>query len=950
MFPGYADDAVIAEIDPADPAKIVLDAPWRWLEAAKTIAGCYRDKTRDVWLLPLSWTACLALRGVFKDELNIGPNLTTWATALYNNQIAPAMALRLATDAEGPDFLYPHQRADVKFMALTERCLIGNEMGVGKAQPIDEPVLTPNGWIAIGDLQVGDQVIGSAGAPINVSAVYPQGVRPIFRVTFDDGSWVRADQEHLWQIRTYNETARGGCQVLTTEQVAKALEHPSAHVHNMYLPIHPAVQHPEQDLPIDPYALGFLLGDGSFRNATVRVTIADTAHEGVVASALERSGGSLGYRNGIDINVGGVLSAVRSLDLMGMYSYEKFIPEQYLIGSEEQRRALLAGLLDADGITMPHRPHVGYSTTSERLATDVRSLARSLGYRVTERAPVRKFYTHLGERREGRPVWNLTISMHQDAPCPFWMKRKADLWQGRKRGGFPTRRVLSVVPDGEAESVCIRVEADDSLYMTRNYVLTHNTASAIRTWAEMHRQGKNPFPVLVICPNSVKSTWKREIEKFWPGLSTVIIKGTAAQRRKQIATPAHVYVINIEAVRGHSRLAGYGSISLKKCTECGGEDEKVTTNACHVHKREFNLMNFQTVVIDEAHRMKDPKALQTRAVWAATGDAPYRYALTGTPIADAPDDLWPVLHWLMPEEYPSKTRWMERMVDMMYNAYGGLVVSGIKPTVKDEFFAGFDPRFRRMTKAQVLPFLPPIVRERRDVEMSAKESKAYKQMQAKMVAELDSGLMTAPKKITQTMRLLSFASSFGDVEEIPAPTADDPEKVITHLNLSEPSCKVEAFMHDLSDFGTQSVAVFAVSSQLIMLLAAALEKAKVPFSLITGDQDTDERAKSEEDFQNGKTQFILCTISAGGTGITLSKASIAVYLQRSWSLIEMEQAYARTHRIGSEQHESILIIDYVTPDTAEDGVFKALEAKNGRFEEIVRDTDALRRLVGENEV
>jgi SNF2 family DNA or RNA helicase len=599
--------SVLADVDPQNPRNITIDCEWKWLEVAKSIPGCHYDKTRNLWVMPRAWTGCLALRGVFQQELEIGEALTEWARDYYANTVAPAMALRVATDAEGPDFLYPHQRVDAKFMALVERCLLGNEMGTGK------------------------------------------------------------------------------------------------------------------------------------------------------------------------------------------------------------------------------------------------------------------------------------------------------------------------------------------------------TAATIRAWAEMHRQGKNPFPVLIVCPNTVKASWAREIDRFWPGLTTAVVKGSAVQRRKILATPAHVYIINFEAVRGHSRLAPFGSIALKRCKACGGEDEKITTTGCHVHQREFNSMHFQTVVVDECHRMKDAQSLQTRAIWAATGDAPYRFGLTGTPIADAPPDLWPVMHWLMPEEYPTKTRWVDRMVEMMYNAYGGVIVSGIKPAARDEFYAGFDPRFRRVIKEVVLSNLPPIVRERRDVEMSAKQAKAYREMRVNLIADLDSGMLAAPRRLTQTLRLLQFASSYGIIEEVDAPTEEDPERKITKLLLSEPSNKVEAFMEDLEDFGSQSVAVFAVSKQLIMLLAKALEKAKVPFALITGDQDEDERLKSEDNFQNGKVQFILCTIAAGGTGITLSKASTAVYLQRSWSLIEMEQAYARTHRIGSEQHESITIIDYVTPGTAELEVFKSLQAKSDRFEEIVRDQDALRRLLGGEE-
>jgi SNF2 family DNA or RNA helicase len=90
-------------------------------------------------------------------------------------------------------------------------------------------------------------------------------------------------------------------------------------------------------------------------------------------------------------------------------------------------------------------------------------------------------------------------------------------------------------------------------------------------------------------------------------------------------------------------------------------------------------------------------------------------------------------------------------------------------------------------------------------------------------------------------------------------------------------------------------------------------------------------------FQSGKTRFILCTIAAGGTGITLTKGSTAVFLQRSWSMIENLQAEARVHRIGSEIYDFIRIVDYVTKDTSQEVVIKAVAEKSDQLEKILRD-------------
>lgn len=468
------------------------------------------------------------------------------------------------------------------------------------------------------------------------------------------------------------------------------------------------------------------------------------------------------------------------------------------------------------------------------------------------------------------------------------------------------------------------------------------TAQTIRALKEIHDGGESVFPGLIVCPNTLKKNWKREFATWWPEAKVQVITGSAAQRRKQFAEEdVDIYVINWESLRSHSRLAPYGSVALARCVDCGGHDEKVSENRCEVHVRELNKINFRSVVADEIHRSKDPKSKQTRALWAATGNADIRFALTGTPIANNVLDLWTILHWISPEEWPSKTRWIDRMVDTMLNAFGGMMVLGVKPHMNDEFYASINPRMRRMLKARVLPWLPPVIKERRDVEMSTKQRKAYEQMRDTMIAQLESGdALTAPSPLTQTIRLLQFASSYAtiDVDEITGEMK---------LVLAEPSCKVDALMDDIEngDFDGDSVAVCAVSRQLIELLSARLEKAKIPHGLITGAQTEDERQKSIDDFQNGTTKWILFTAQAGGVGVTLTAARRLIMLQRPWSLVDYKQALDRVHRIGSEIHDSVVITDYVTEDTIEERVIHVLDHKADNFEQIVRDKDQLLKML-----
>jgi SNF2 family DNA or RNA helicase len=147
------------------------------------------------------------------------------------------------------------------------------------------------------------------------------------------------------------------------------------------------------------------------------------------------------------------------------------------------------------------------------------------------------------------------------------------------------------------------------------------------------------------------------------------------------------------------------------------------------------------------------------------------------------------------------------------------------------------------------------------------------------------------------------------------------------------------------DFGDDSVAVCAVSRQLIELLSTEMTKAGIAHGLITGAQNEDERQQAVDDFQSGKIKWILFTAQAGGVGITLTAARRMVMLQRPWSLVDYKQALDRVHRIGSEIHDSITIIDYVTDGTIEERVIDVLDSKAESFEQIVKDKEKLLAII-----
>lgn len=482
---------------------------------------------------------------------------------------------------------------------------------------------------------------------------------------------------------------------------------------------------------------------------------------------------------------------------------------------------------------------------------------------------------------------------------------------------------------------------------------TFQTISALRVIEQQagdYEQGA--YPALIVCPNTLKRNWEREIKRWLPEANPFVIHGAAPKRVKQLKEAAEadnaVIIVNIEAAKLHSRLSAYGTNALKKCAEC---DPKAGTpdlkpSACETHPKELNAIPFQVCVLDEAHRVKDPNALQTRAIWNVFhGETVrYRWALTGTPIANHVGDFWSVLHLIDPDAFPTKTAFLDRYAIKEFNHFGAMQIRGLNPDHKAEFEELVKPYMRRMLKAQVLQSLPDKVFMRRDVEMKPKQMKAYIDIASQLVTVLDDGtVLVANGSLPGATRLLQFASAYCEIDRT-NPKHDEEDPATWSVKLTEPCPKVDELMAIIEDNPGKPLVIAAEHRQLIDLAAKRLGDNNIRFAMVTGGISADERDAAVQAFQSGKIDYILFTYKAGGVGLNLTRADTMVRLQRSWSLIDNAQGVDRVHRIGSEVHDSITIIDLVTAGTIEETQLERLMEKAERLEEIVRDREKLAAL------
>jgi phosphate starvation-inducible PhoH-like protein len=367
----------------------------------------------------------------------------------------------------------------------------------GRAQPLHSKILTPTGWREMGSLKIGDFVVGSDGKPTEVTGVFPQGRKSVYRVTITDGSSTLACAEHLWAVRTASDKRRHkALRVMQTQEMMGNLR--CFHQYRYELPLLSApVKWEFRQTPLDPYSLGLLLGDGCL---TGKTSPSFTTSDAELVSSLESglAGMNLSFRRKSSIDYvitnpaagrgwtgirNPLTQALRGLQLSGTYSSTKFIPEDYLYNSAEVRLAVLQGLLDTDGgpVTQEGRTcRIQYVTTSERLKDDVLFLVRSLGgvaYWRRRKAEGRK--PGFANGREV-PYRNDAFVMDIRLPRglePFRLERKARVYR-EHGGGRPMRFIKSIEPAGLHETQCISVAAPDSLYVTDDFTLTHNTLSS----------------------------------------------------------------------------------------------------------------------------------------------------------------------------------------------------------------------------------------------------------------------------------------------------------------------------------------------------------------------------------------------------------------------------------------------------------------------------------------
>jgi len=780
--------------------------------------------------------------------------------------------------------LWDYQKATLDYLLDRKGGINGDQPGLGKRLPVSEPVLTPKGWVENAELSAGDWVYGHDGKPVQVEAVYPPQKSTVWKVIFSDGRYVRCDAEHLWEVER-----RGGhsfkTEVLTTQQIMDwgltvgggTRNGLSRRIARFYVPLVQPIDHAPIPFDIHPYLLGALIGDGSLTGTRIAISTPDIDAE-VIENAKKylpsdfhfnenRHPACPQYAISKPTKDAAFYHKIKALGL-NVKSPDRFIPEIYFMGSISQRMDLLSGLMDTDGSCIRNR--TTYHTKSAQLAQDVAQLVRSLG----GWAKVRVY-----ERSDGKGIdYQVNVKTHF---CPFNLSRKAAQW----RPSNIKLAVSEIVQDGEESQRCIKISDPRGLFVTRGYTLTHNTPTSIAYCNEREAQR-----VLVIVPASVRLQWAAQI-KAWSTIPMVKVS-TMLKVKDGIHPTAHYQILSYDTARNPAII------------------------------RAISKYEWDVLICDEAHKMKNINALTTRAIIgnsrgeyhhgehkmkAIAGHCREHLALTGTLLLNRPSEAYVLFRFFdwQAIDFASEEKFKER-----YNRQADMkTIEGKRFKLESTSLEQeLQNRLRvnimaRHEKKDVLKFMKPP----RYAIVRCEENGSVK---SALDAEDLLGISIDDVQTTKDFEIL------GHIAEA------------RRLMGTALAPQIAEYAKDFLEGSDEKLAIFGWHIDVLEIFEQQLSRFGTV--RIDGRKSPAAREKAVDDFVNDdKVRVFIGNIQAAGTGLDgLQKVCSRCYLaEPDWVPAQNEQAVSRLDRFGQENVVTAEI--FVAPGSISEKILvRALEKMN----------------------
>lgn len=389
--------------------------------------------------------------------------------------------------------------------------------------------------------------------------------------------------------------------------------------------------------------------------------------------------------------------------------------------------------------------------------------------------------------------------------------------------------------------------------------------------------------VLVVCPNSLKANWEEEVSK-WTEYAPTVVRGDPEQRQ-------HI----LDGFEAGALITNYALLRI---------DKKPTSDLSRLLK-----MDIGTLVLDEAHSIKNRKAQRTKGIHKLARGIPHLIELTGTPINNRVPELWSLLHAIDPVQYSSYWDFVKQHANARPGRFGWLVED--HATDPQALATEIETRVLRREKSEVRKDLPSITYTNRVVEMEEKQFRLYTDMQQDMITELSDGeQLVAPVVLSQITRLRQIAVS-------PRLVGD-----------TELGSKIKA-LADIVEGTNQKVLIFSQFAEAIKLVAE-----HVDCEYIIGEVKEEERSEIINRFQqDAQPRVLACTMQTGGVGVNLTAASLVIFLDKHWTPAINQQAIDRAYRHG--QQNPVTVVSLLARDTVEEWIEDILKEKKNIHDEII---------------
>lgn len=844
----------------------------------------------------------------------------------FNKRIVTTKDVEFSYEKGDVDYAYLKGLCDSKDFSYTPRkyqleCLgygidkgsyiLGDDVGLGKCEYVENRVFTPNGRKRIGDIKEGEFVIGLNGLRNKVLKVHKQPKnKELYRVTFNDGFSALFTKEHLFTVSSnvsgFNNNKRnlkthtlsisqmldkdfefvtnGSKNNKNKKYVQKSYYKQSNGSNKWQIPIvKPIVFENNYDLPIDPYLLGFIIGDGhisksgkaylEFHKDDFDEVLNGVKYKEIVSKNNCRKASLLGLNE-----------KLKNLGLNGKLSYFKFIPEMYKYSSIEDRLSILQGLMDSDG-TFGKNGIASFSTSSKKLLEGLVEIAHSLGGICRLSKPKYKKYTHNGKKKISK---NLSYSCSIKLPkrfSPFRLKRKLNLYKYPTK--YPVGRYIKDISfEKYGDSVCISVENEDCLYVTEHGIVTHNTFESI-----MYAETSNKFPCLVVVPSSVKYNWKEKWLEITKGNRTVSVIESSSKNDWS----SDVIVINYDII---GKKQGTGTT---------------------LRFQELDNIDWNMIIFDEAHFLKEKKSQRSQAAKKICDKKKgvIVQLLTGTAIMSKPIEIWNLLT-LIKKDKSIASSW-HQFITRYCGGYGGKfgwVTDGATNILELNKKLRENCYIRR-EKRDVLTELPDVIKQviqvpitnQRKIDKATKDFIEYiKQNKGQEAAE----------KAMEAEHLVAIGE-------------------LRKLSIQGKLKAIDQYIKDWKVASNKKMIIFAIHKEPLENLSS---KYKCP--LISGGVSAKKKQEIVNDWISSEDQFLFANMESAGTGVDglQNICSNMIIIELPWRPSDLTQVIGRLDRSGQGNTTNV---NYLLSDcTIDREMWEMLENKERVTEAVNKGIDIRR--------